>query len=149
MKKFVYIALGLLISIALLLPGCGGSKGGDSAGGKQIVITYTATPTDKLTGYYIQATPKEGNIFMLLDMTIENRSGGPFNIDPLGFFVVAGGTDYPRAFVFELQNAIQLGVVQDNGSLTGKLLFEVPAGTSDFTMKYQGDKPYKIQWVKQ
>jgi hypothetical protein len=159
MNKFVYGAVGVLLLIALLLPGCSSGKSttnpgstaltSSAGGGKQIVITYTATTIDQLTGYYIQAKPAAGNTYILLDMTIENHSNSAFNIDPLGFSMVANGVDYQRAFVFELKDAIQLGIVPVNGSLTGKLLFEVPEGTSDFTTKYQGDKNYNINWVKQ
>jgi hypothetical protein len=159
MKKFVIGALGILLLIALLLPGCSSGKSStnpgstaltSSAGGdKQIIITYSGVSAEDFSGTYYQNIPQAGNIYIIVDITIENHSNSAFNIDPLGFSMVANGVDYQRAFVFELKDAIQLGIVPVNGSLTGKLAFEVPEGTSDFTMKYQGDKNYNINWVKQ
>jgi hypothetical protein len=159
MKKFVFGAVVALLLITLLLPGCSSGNSSTSpgsttttkttTGGKQIVITYVTITAEEFKGAYYLNTPQAGNTYLILDMTIENHSGEPFNVDPLGFSMVANSVKYTRAFVFELENALQLGVVPANGTLTGKLAFEVPLNTANFDMQYKGDKKYNIQWIKQ
>jgi hypothetical protein len=149
MNRFIYGALGTLLLITLLLPGCSSGQSGTVTESKQIVITYTAIKSDELSGTYFQNKPQAGKVYLVLDITIENRSDEPFNIDPLGFLLVAKSVQYKRAFLFEVEDAIQLGIVPISGRVEGRLVFEVPEDIGSFDMQYNGDKTYNIKWVKQ
>ncbi|MGD1119790.1 MAG: DUF4352 domain-containing protein [Dehalococcoidales bacterium] len=159
MRKYVGGALIILLIMALLLPGCSSGKSGSNtnpgstttnpSNSKAIVITFTVNTVTQIKGYYMTNTAKDGDVYIVLETTIENHSNDAFNIDPMNFYVIAGGISYRQAMLLDIDNAIQLGVVKKADTLKGKLVFEVPAGTTDFTMEYHGDKSYNIQWVKQ
>jgi hypothetical protein len=146
MKKYILGALGILLLIALLLPGC---SSGAKSGGKEVVITYSANTSSHIGTLLISFEPKPGNIFIVLDMTIENHGYATFALDPLAFSIVANGATYKRAMVVGLENEILMGVVKDNSSTTGKLAFEVPADTGSFDVQYKGEDNDTIRWVKQ
>jgi hypothetical protein len=147
MKRFIYGALGILLLFALLLPGCSSGGGG---GGKEIVVTYSSHQVDSIGNLFITYTPKAGNIYLVLDITVENRGYDTFPLEPLSFALVVNGTNYKRAVINGLENEMLLGVVKNNTSKVSALLFEVPEGTVSFDLQCQpSEGNYTFRFVKQ
>jgi len=146
MKKFVLGALGTLLLVALLLPGC--SSGGGSE--KEVVITYSAHQVDEIGTLLITYTPKAGNIFLILDITVENFGYDTVPLEPLSFAFVVNGTKYKRSVVVGLEKEMLLGIVKNNASNISTLCFEVPEGTVDYDLQYTpSEGNFTIRFVKQ
>ena len=68
----------------------------------------------------------------------------------MNFFVVANNVRYdPWSMTGYPQNYLPKTDVPNGGKVTGNLAFEVPAGTTTFSLQYGGSGTYNIQWVKQ
>jgi hypothetical protein len=147
MKRYIIGALGILLLVALLLPGCSSGGGG---GGKEIVITYSSHQVDQIGTLLITYTPQPGNIFLVFDITVENRGYDTLPLEPLSFALMVDSTKYKRAVINGLENEMLLGVIKNNTTKTSALLYEVPEGTVNFDLQYKpSEGNFTIRYVKQ
>jgi len=122
--------------------------------GPEIVITYT--------GAYMWVPP-ESQLYLLLDLTIENRGYESFNTAPERFTLVMGeifgetGSRPPISYDGEFSDErdeaftdLRSYDLQDGGRLTGKIAYRVPrdilAMTESYRIDYSGVRAYNIRW---
>ena len=122
--------------------------------GPEILITYT--------GAYMWV-PTESQLYLLLDLTIENRGYESFNTAPERFTLVMGeifgetGSRPPISYDGEFSDErdeaftdLRSYDLQDGGTLTGKIAYRVPkdilAMTESYRIDYSGVRAYNIHW---
>jgi hypothetical protein len=116
-----------------------------------VSISYSGTTVSEIgNGVWID-TPDEGNIFLIVTLTIQNQGYSSFPVGTSYFVVHLGGIQYHDAFVTELDEEFPYVEVLDGGSITGKIAFEIPSSASyqDFVLVYDHDDSFNIQWNKQ
>ena len=115
---------------------------------RKVIITFSPTLLTQIgTGYYPEK-PDKGNIFLVLDMTIENKGYEEFNTNPNYFYVVINNIKYDYSWASSgLDNRLPTIDLLNNGKVSGQLAFEVPTGSANFTPLYEAWSKYNVQWV--
>ncbi len=161
-RKILPLLVGLLILTGSILA-CGGSSDANtgttsaSASGKS-----TQTPTKhfktgdvvkvgdtwEITVNSVQALtqdgdfnkPKDGQVFLAIDLTTKDVSNKEQNISSLLNFSLKGadGTKYNQTVLTSLPPAPD-GKVEANDQLKGNLAYEVPADQKTFVLSFQAD----------
>jgi hypothetical protein len=125
-----------------------------AATGPEILITYT--------GAYMWVPP-ESQMYLLLDITIENRGYESFNTAPGRFTLVMGeifgetGSRPPIGYDGEFSDErdeaftdLRSYDLQNGGTLSGKIAYRVPkdilAMTESYRIEYSGVRAYNIRW---
>ena len=121
-----------------------------STSGQQIVITYSATIQNQIGSGDFADKPSPGNVFLVVNMTINNLGYDSFSVNPFYFSLASNNIKYSSSFYsYSLPNNLQSVDILNGGSLTGSLAFEVPSGTATYSMQYEGIfTTYNIQWIK-
>lgn len=159
MKWYTYVIVGIILITALILPGCGSSQSGNNQttsttsttySGQVIIINYSAKTID-FSGpeAWSSTPPREGNVFLLVSLHIENHGYDSFRATTNFFYIKIGDVKYTPTFMNGANNEITGGDVLDNTTLDGNLAFEVPVGTTDFDIFYKYASDFNMQWNKQ
>lgn len=143
MRKKIWLALTAAALVAFTASGCGSgapwSGNVSGAGSPAIVITYLPAFTGQTAA---------GTLYLVVDMTIENKGYRSFNTSPDNFSVQVNRYSYP-ARKSDLP-AVDLG---DGDRINGKLTFQVPAVAATtrvgYKMEYSGQGRYDLQWLRQ
>lgn len=152
MKWYSYVAIGILVIIALIMPGCGSSENATTTTtyeGQVIVITYYSAPFESISGGVSSSPPSEGNMFLLVNLKIENHGYTTFKVSHYHFSIEVDGQKYVDSFLFDLPDQLTSITLHDGDSIQGNLVFEVPEGTTDFEIFNKYASSYNIQWIKQ
>lgn len=163
MKWCTYVAIGILVIIALIMPGCGsgGNAGNTSTTstngetttttyeGQVIVITYSSTTSEEMAGKWSFSPPRPGYFFLIVSLNIENHGYDKLSVSQFFFTITVNGQEYNNTYVNGLPDKLASGEVHDNESTSGNLAFEVPQGTTDFEIFYKYASSFNIQWINQ
>jgi hypothetical protein len=114
-------------------------------------VTITHSPRN-LNGIGAYSTPASGKVYLVVNMTIQNRGYDKFEVNPFYFKVVVDSVAYSYSIASSAlgdEGYTYLGVasVLDGGKISGALAFEVPKGYSLYSMQYNGFSTYTINWV--
>jgi hypothetical protein len=102
---------------------------------------------NQIIGDVYSDTASSGYIYLVLDITIENKGYDYFNTNRFGFFVIANNIKYEPAFVFSLDNELNTLDVLNGGKLRGKIAFEIPEETSAYTLGHNNYGDYNITFI--
>lgn len=103
---------------------------------KSIDISYSAKKQDSI-GQFGQ--PKEGKVFLIITMNIENKGYDKFNTNTFNFNLIANNIKYDVATEsFSLDDKLDSVDLLDGGSIKGSIAFEVPANIGTYQLKYEG-----------
>ncbi len=103
---------------------------------------------------YLEVGPP-GSLFLVAEMTIENKGYESFNIKPEYFSIEASST--ARSVTAEVQKELidwRILDIQSNGKYTGSLYFNLPTEVAKsfyawkYKMNYSGVRPYNIRWTE-
>ena len=103
-----------------------------------ITISYSSTTQIGTAMFPDELSP--GFVYIIVNMTIQNNGYESFDIYPQNdFYAVADSVLYSTTPVSYLENELpgEFGIL-DGGTVTGSLAFEVPEGTTAFSMQYEG-----------
>lgn len=95
----------------------------------EVRVSYSWTFANTIGGSF---QPPSGKTFLVVSLTVMNRAYISFTADPFSYMsVTVGATSYnvSSAYIF-LDNYFQPRVLQYGGSASGRVLFEVPQGTT-------------------
>lgn len=154
MKKLLSLVLALALAVALAA--CGGSKtGGDGSGaaqgdGAQHTTFFDYAVNDAyLCDSFETYTPAEGNEMLVVEVSVTNTFGESIEMYDLDFqaqWSGEGDEDYAWPITFDgtetgtqtLRDDQLPAVYQlaDGETRTGLLVYEVPAGESEFSVSY-------------
>lgn len=157
--KIKNVFIGLTIVLCLMMAtGCGNSeneKKEEVPGkiGETVVyedVAYTVTGVEKSSGSEYDQ-PKEGKVFVIVSLTIENRSDGSVSYNPFDYKMLnSQGQMHDTTFTtVNSATALNSGDLIQGGSVSGTLSFEEDANDSQLMLcKYNSfsEKSYfKIQ----
>jgi uncharacterized repeat protein (TIGR02543 family) len=116
-----------------------------------IIITYSSMTTTQIGTGFFPDEPESGNVFLVLDMTINNQGYDSFNTNQFYFSVIVDNVEYSTAFVVHLDNKLESVDILDGGTVQGKLAFEVPEKVNilGFEVVYDAWDWYNIEWIRQ
>ena len=118
---------------------------------QRIVITYSATTMTQIGTVYSAEIPDNGDVYLVLDMTIQNQGYDSFLLDPGNCLVWVQQVRYYTAEI-RLEGMLSPATVPDGGTVSGKIAFEVPSSSlsnTGFQPTYINAPKYTIQWVRQ
>lgn len=128
----------------------GSSTPNSKASGDRVMISYSSAIMNRIGAY---SDPKPGNVFLVLDMTVQNQGYSSFNTNPYWFSATVNKVKYQWSWASaSLDNELENVDVQNGGTVRGKLAFEVPSevATSGFQIGYEIPfKNYSIEWRTQ
>ena len=157
MNRKLKIGIAILM-MAVIVSGCvsqpsqsqstnvGSNSGPDKQ--KEIIVKYSAKTIATINDF---AKPKAGNVFLVITMTIENHGYDTFNTNMLWFSVTSNNIKHDASFeTGNLADKIDTVDLLDGGSTKGSIAFEVPAGTTDYSIIYkQIGRDYNVVYQKQ
>jgi len=110
-----------------------------------VIIRYTERYTEQI----YERTPSQGYTFLIVTLDIENKIDRKFTADPMYFKVIVNNVEYNYASAtLSLNNSLKSFVdLHKNGRISGSVAFEVPEGTSAYTLVYKGLGDWKINWI--
>ena len=116
-----------------------------------VTISYTSTTTSQIDNWFIHDYPGAGNVYLVVNMSISNLAGPSlFTVYQDTFVVTANNVRYScSGDSADLGNSLLWNYAGSGGPLNGSLAFEVPEGTTVFSMGYEGGENFTIQWVPQ
>ena len=130
--------LAAVVALAANALGCSSTGPAARVADPVIRINYSAAFTGETAA---------GNLNLAVNMTIENAGYENFSAQATDFSVKVDDYSYKAA-----ENSLETMALPDGGSVTGRLVFQVPpqAATSrvGYAMLFSGKTPYKIEWVK-
>jgi hypothetical protein len=116
---------------------------------KEITISYFLTIRTHIGVGDLSVTPKIGNLYLVVNMNIENHGYESFKMYPrINTYAVIGDIKYSSALVLNLENRLPDEIVILNGeNIEGKLAFEVPkdAALNRCQMTYENSFPHNIE----
>jgi hypothetical protein len=84
-----------------------------------------------------QTKAGKGNVLLVLNVTVENVSRTKTPVNPQYFMVKdPQGYEYP-AVIIPAESLLQAGSLGEHQRVSGDVLFEIPAGTSQVVVEYQ------------
>lgn len=110
-----------------------------------VIIVYDAQLTNKI-GY---SDPKDGYVYMILNLDIENRKDKQFSTSPFNFKVIIDGVEYDYdSATYSLDDALQSVDLHKGGRISGSLTFEVPDNSRQYIPYYEAlFYQWKINWI--
>ncbi len=103
-----------------------------------ITIQYEGVTSNSLVDKYgLTDTPDAGNVWLVINMTINNKGYEEFSANPFYFSVVINNIEYSydlETYSYGNWNTIN---ILDGGSYTGTLVFQVPSSATSFTLQYE------------
>ncbi|MCL2094777.1 DUF4352 domain-containing protein [Candidatus Saccharibacteria bacterium] len=113
------------------------SKVGDVIAWEGKEITVTAVERNWSSGNQFIA-PNSGNEFVVVTVSIENKSDRNINFNPFDWRMQNGdGAIEGHSWTAEANNALGSGELIPNGRRSGTILFEVPDGDDNLTLHYR------------
>ena len=109
--------------------------------GKPVVVnvdwTVTLNSVKKSTGSEFDQ-PKAGNIFLVVNVTMQNTSGATQNASSIGQWSIrdASGQTYTQDITY---GSGPDGTVAANGKIRGNIAYEVPKSVHSFTLQFVAD----------
>jgi hypothetical protein len=155
-KRIILFCLIWVVVFQLFLVGCGkpSTASLDFPSTKttsKIVITYSATTLTEIGSGFLSSTPTAENVYLVLDMTVENQGYNTFSTNPFYFSVIIDNVKYKSSFLsYDLDNELKAVDVLDGGKVEGALAFEVPTTVtlSGFQAVYQAFSNFNVEWIK-
>ncbi len=147
MKKIM--TLKRLVILALLAPIFGLSAcapGTPEAGGREVAIRYSGESLDQIG----ENRPAENYVYLVLNLTIENKGYSAFSTNPARFYVVINRISYDPALI-SYPEELKTFALPDGKKTSGKIVFEVPSTYSSFGYEpgYSAfPERINVQWVK-
>ncbi len=109
---------------------------------KSVVISYSAKKEDSIGKF---GQPKEGKVFLIITMNIENKGYDKFNTNTFNFNLIANNIKYDVATEsFSLDDKLDSVDLLDGGSTKGSIAFEVPSTVESYQLKYEGFGSYNL-----
>jgi len=110
-----------------------------------VVIRYTERYADEI-GY---SQPDKGYTFLIVTLDIENRIDKEFSTSPVYFTVVVNNVEYDYHWAtYSLDDSLKGVDLHKGGRISGSIVFEVPKGTTVYTLLYEGFwYDWKIGWI--
>ncbi|MGL4760714.1 MAG: DUF4352 domain-containing protein [Sarcina sp.] len=157
MKKKLLIGLVIVIGLGIGLVACGSSDTSIDEGSKPAVtqekkeykvgdvvdIDGMKLKVDKVTtsGGNEFDKPKEGNEFVIVDLTITNDSKGNISYNPFDYSM-KNSKGQITAQTFSTMNsdtALSSGELSQGGTVTGSIIFEAPKADAGLKLLYKGN----------
>ena len=114
-----------------------------------VTVTYSSTIASQIETNY----PKSRYVYLIMSMEIWNQGYEHVNMSRNDFYTVVNNVKYYTApltlssdLFWEFPSSMS---ISDGVQDTFKAAFEVPIGTTTFSMQYGGYGTYNIQWVQQ
>jgi hypothetical protein len=107
-------------------------KIGDEIKFDNAIYTANSVRTSKVAGIL---KPKEGNIYYIVDVTVENKSSESLNVSSLLMFKLGDSQGYSYNITINTDAKGQVdGEIQAGKKLRGELTFEVPESETKFEL---------------
>ncbi len=105
-----------------------------------IAINYTSYNVDQIVvNAFYNNTPNSGYTYAIVNVTITNNGyGDGFNTNPTYFTATTNGISYNYDSVTFTVNNWQTVTVNNGGTYSGALVFQIPVGTTIQSMGYTG-----------
>ena len=118
------------------------SSSGTNTVGNPVVVdsTWTVTVNSAKTSSGDSVfTPKNGNTYLIVDVTVKNTSASNQTVSSLIFFSLkdSTGQQYDQAFT-DIGKSPD-GTLAPGETLRGQLVYEVPTSQNSFTLSFQAD----------
>lgn len=78
---------------------------------------------------------KEGNELIVVDLSVTNKADGQEAVSSFNFMIVSNGVATMPSFA-QVAPAFESGSLAKNANITGKIVYEVPAGATDLKLQY-------------
>ncbi len=119
----------------------------------EVKVSHSSRFTDTIAGGSgDELRASEGETFLIISLTVENRGYSSFDADPrLDMYVVAGTASYNVSLSaqFFLSGSFQPTTIQNGASARGDVVFQVPQGTSSFQPGWRvASGQFKISFVQ-
>lgn len=110
-----------------------------------VVIKYTEKYSNQI-GF---SQPSSGYTFLILTLQIQNNIDKAFNTNPFYFYVTVNNVKYDiEVATYSLPDTLKSVDVLKDGTVTGSIAFQVPAGTVSYTPTYEASfVTVKIDWI--
>lgn len=109
---------------------------------QNIFITYSAEKVN-LLGQVTE--PKQGYVFLVITMNIENHGYKEFQVSPYSFDLVANNIKYKASGgSYLLDDKLDSVDILDGGSVKGSIAFEVPSNIESYQLQYNYFGDYQI-----
>jgi flagellar basal body-associated protein FliL len=110
-------------------------KVGQTANIASMDVTANSTKTSQGDQY---STPKAGNQYLIVDVTVNNKSGKAQTISSLLSFTLQDSTGQKYTETFTSLSGVTApdGSVQDGAKLRGQLVYEVPKSMKSYTFEF-------------
>jgi len=97
------------------------------------------------------ATPSPGNVFIVAEVKLENHGYQSFSVDPADFVLSTSSFNHkssPVTYYLDKigKSSLPVGSLPDGGNIDGYIAFEVPQGTSDYKVKYDGWEKVNLEY---
>jgi flagellar basal body-associated protein FliL len=111
-------------------------KIGQTANIASMDVTANSTRTSQGDQYSV---PKAGNQYLIVDVTVNNKSGQAQTISSLISFILQDSTGQKYTETITTLSGVTApdGSVQDGAKLRGQLIYEVPKSMKSYTFEFQ------------
>ena len=84
--------------------------------------------------------PSSGYVYLVVDLEFENHGYSEFEVNPFYFEAVVNKVSYPcDAAMFDTSiNILPTVTLQDGGKISGQVVYQVPKGTTTYSIEYTG-----------
>jgi hypothetical protein len=115
------------------------------AGQYDITIRYTEKTVNKIE--YSEAG--QGLTFLVVTVEIQNHADKEFSTNPYNFNVIVNNVKYNHHFAtYSLPDSLKAVDLLKDGTASGSLVFEVPSGTTAYTLTYEAlFRNVEIEWI--
>lgn len=112
----------------------------------EIVITYTEKYSNERIG---RIEPKQGFTFLVMTLQVQSNMYGGYPIDPTYFHVNVNNVKYDLdSATYSLPDGLLSLELQAGGTISGKIVFQVPVGTVYYKPTYEPPfRPVNINWI--
>jgi hypothetical protein len=107
-------------------------------------LTLTVNEMTATLGAGRGDAPRGGYFYLILNLTLSNNSGDalPYDVALLSATLDDGTTYTP--IPVDVENLLDTGTLNAEGSITANVVFEVPDGTSTLVLNYEGNPSLQI-----
>lgn len=98
------------------------------------VLTVNEVTTTPSKGY---STPKTGNEYVMINVTIQNQSDKEVSYNPFDFKIQDSNGNQTQSTFVSLDDQLNSGSLAAGGKVTGSLAFEAPKGDESLLLIYQ------------
>jgi len=114
-----------------------------------VTIRYSESKTTMiLTNGYGPIVPTGYNIFLIVTFQIQSHADQEFYTNPNNFYVIGNNVKYGYSSnSFLVSGMLPTVDLLKGGSVSGKLVFEVPSGSIIYTPTYDWITDFQIEWI--